>query len=100
MAPEASWSAHQCIAGNRTYLVVMIVRLEDRSRLREKLGEIFENLGGELGLLPHIYLSYLDSSTNGVVEAGEFTGIVPCKTIWDATGRQLSAVLLLDLPSG
>jgi hypothetical protein len=78
-------------------LVVMLFYSEDSFELGDRLGEAFDLLGGDLNLRHHVYLSYLDASMNGIEEMKRLAGIVPCRSIWDASSCRLSAVLLLEL---
>jgi diphthine-ammonia ligase len=80
------------------HLAVTIFYSEDQSKLSSILSEAFDFLGGESSVLPYVYLSYLDDSMKRVDEVKKLAGILPCRSIWDASGCRLSAVILLDIP--
>lgn len=96
---EDSWTVHQCIVGERKFLVVMIIYIEEPSQFEERLREALSPCGSQPKMLQDVYLSYLDHGITVTKDVQKFTGTVPCRTVWDITGRRLSAVLLIDLPS-
>jgi diphthine-ammonia ligase len=80
---------YRCAVVGRVYLVVMVLYAEVGRRLEEVLAK--EGAAGRE------YVTYWDVSLGP--RGGELLGMIPCRSIWDAGGRRLGAVLLYDIPS-
>jgi diphthine-ammonia ligase len=93
---EEGWSVQQCSFGSTVQSVVTLVYTENLPVLRRSFEEALKYLGvdskdGEL-----INASYLDISIQELWDAGEFGGKIPCRSIWDASGKRVAAVLIVD----
>ena len=93
---EDVWTNHQCSFGITAQSVIMLSYSEDIPVLRRGLEESLISLGVNLKVEDCIHISYLDVSIQGLWDAGSFGGKIPCRTIWDASGRRLGAVLIVD----
>jgi diphthine-ammonia ligase len=93
---DDGWSFHQCSFGETLQTVVMIDYTEDVSEFLGRLGAALKVLGTQLDVEGCIHASYLDVSIQGMWNMGNFGGKIPCRSIWDASGKRLATVLILD----
>lgn len=42
------------------------------------------------------YLSYVDVNVKGLWESDDYSGVIPCQSLWDGEGKRLAAVLLFE----
>jgi diphthine-ammonia ligase len=91
-----AWSIHQCSFSGVIHSVCMIDYSEDVSELQRKLEQALKGLGSGLEARDFIHTSYLDVSIQGLWDVGNFSGRIPCRSIWEASGKKLAAVLILD----
>ena len=78
------------------HTVISVVYSESASEFEERLGVALEALGLVLGWRDYLFASYLDVSIDGLRESGNYSGAIPCRSIWGISGERLSAVLLLE----
>ena len=93
---DDGWSIHQCSFGGIIQSVIVIDYSEDFSEFQKRLKEALKVLGPELEVRELIHTSYLDVSIQGIWDAGRFDGIIPCRSMWDASRKRLAALLILD----
>ena len=74
--------------------VVMLYHQDGRivDRLRQALVAVGIDKGGG----KQSYASYVDMSAGVGGLLGQFGSIVPCRSIWDAGGSRLNAVMVFD----
>lgn len=84
--------------GNRAQIAISIPHARDSLTVSHNLQDAFSSISGEVDSWQHVHLSYLDVSMRECEEMKDLKGVVPCRSIHDADGCQLAAVLLLDLP--
>jgi diphthine-ammonia ligase len=93
---EDGYSIHQCLFGGTAQSVVMLDYSEDVAALRGRLDEALKVLGADLEVGDCQHTSYLDVSIQGMWDAGNFGGKIPCRSIWSASGKRLAVALILD----
>jgi hypothetical protein len=71
---------------------------ESVSTFKERLGEALKPFGLGLESRDYSFVSYLDVSIEGLRESGDYSGAIPCRSIWGNSGKRLAAVLLLETP--
>jgi hypothetical protein len=76
--------------------IISVVYSESVSKFKERFGEALEALGLVLEWKDYLFASYLDVSIDGLRESGNYSGAIPCRSIWGISGERLSAVLLLE----
>jgi hypothetical protein len=69
---------------------------ESVSEFKERLGEALEALGLDVERRDFVFASYLDVSIEGLRESGDYSGFIPCRSIWGISGERFAAVLLLE----
>jgi diphthine-ammonia ligase len=74
----------------------MIDYLEGVSGFLRRVGEALKVFGAELEVRDCVHASYLDVSIQGMWDAGNFGGKIPCKSIWYTSKKRLAAVLILE----
>lgn len=87
---------YQCAFGITLVSVVMIDHSELASAFRDRLGKALHTLGTGPRAERASVAAYVDVSLRGAREEGGFGGCVPCRSIWDADGKRLAAVILFD----
>jgi hypothetical protein len=96
-AKEGSWTTEQCRFGNVLQSVVKVLSTSDNEIIGQKIEEALETVG--IGADAAAHASWLDVSIKGIgrsLEGRNHGGIVPCRSLWDAEGRRLAAVLVFE----
>jgi hypothetical protein len=44
----------------------------------------------------HCHAAYLDACVEGLWDAECYTGVIPCRSLWNKDGRRLAAVLIFN----
>lgn len=93
------WIVQQCQFGSAVQSVIILPHAAADGHvptLSERLQDALTSAGLESGVCGSV--SYLDMSIKDLASpapAKLFGGIVPCRSIWDASGKRLAAVLIL-----
>jgi diphthine-ammonia ligase len=93
---DDGWSIHQCSFGGTVQSVVMIDDSESVSGFQSKLEKALKVLGPVSEVGKWICTSYLNVSIPGMWVAGNFGSKIPCRSMWNAAGKRLAAVMILD----
>ena len=78
------------------HTIISVVYSKSVYKFKERLGEALEALGLVLEWRDYLFASYLDVSIDGLRESGNYSGAIPCRSIWGISGERLSAVLLFE----
>lgn len=87
---------HQCGFGGRLHSVLVVDYSTSSSDVIDALAKGLKGLGMEGGSDFTEYLSYLDVSIEGLQESRTYHGAVPCRRLWDVSGRSIALVLLFN----
>ena len=78
------------------HTIISVAYAESVSKFRERIREALEAVGLDLECSDYSFASYLDVSIEGMWASRAFSGAIPCRSIWAASGERLAAVLLLE----
>ena len=78
------------------HTVISVVYSQSISKFKERMGEALQALGLGLECRDVSFASYLDVSIEGLRESGDYSGAIPCRSIWANSGERLAAVLILE----
>ncbi|KAF4633031.1 hypothetical protein G7Y89_g5103 [Cudoniella acicularis] len=89
------WAIYQSSFGGTLQSVVMINYMKSPSSLRKAVDEVFKVLCLETTDERNWHSSYLDVSIQEALEPRLFGCAIPCRSIWDISGKRLGACLIL-----
>ena len=89
-AKDGLWTVYRCVYQKEVRFVLTIAYTEEGSIYNMWQEDVLGFVGKKIG---SAHLSYLDSTLIGTGES--YRGVVPCRSIWDASGGRLSAVLFI-----
>ena len=77
--------------------MVMIHHSEHLSELRAWRQEALECIGLDSTVENRNVVSYLDVSGAGMRDLDDQKGVIPCRSVWAASGERLAAVLVYEI---
>jgi diphthine-ammonia ligase len=81
--------------------VVVALYTNDSEEVTRRISEALESAG--ILTEASACASWLDLSIHDIdktLEVGRCSGVVPCRSLWDASGRRLAAVLVFESQNG
>merc|ERR1711977_460182 len=93
---EGAYTIHQTRLPATTITTLLLDHTASLSTLIATLDQALSSLGLDQGMQKETSGAWVDVSISGLWEQGDFGGAVPCRTIWDAEGRRMAAVLVFE----
>ena len=93
---EGAYTIHQTRFPATTITTLLLDHTASLSTLIATLEQALSSLGLDQGMQKETSGAWVDVSISGLWEQGDFGGAVPCRTIWDAEGRRMAAVLVFE----